>query len=540
MIKHSFLFFSFLICFCSCTKELQDSPTKALYTRADVTTSPNAEDILDLYAYGLAITKSYDCTDPASWYYQGSMHSVPTPDEMGGGIDSLCAAHKEGETYRGWNSCPHMKPTEMQLNFLTWHRLYIYYNERNIRHQIANGGGGYAGLGEEVAAQFSLPYWDYTNQPYLPEAFRDKDYVYSHSDDFSVNPLYESGRSKTLLAGEPIDYDAKDSIAINVGDKVRNLCVNTMRQALDIDELLLLNDVSEFSRGLEDRMHNIIHDYIGGAVDPVDTASNIYNRIYQTAKSGYGLMGHVPSAGFDPIFFLHHANIDRMFAAWEAIYGPITIEEMNTYAGDWSEISEMYQFWDSPTNSWVTYESMEDMLDAAHSIEYDYQFLPKPADIKSNQREDLTKAHIYTFDQKELILLDSVGDAFEIDLSGIEEVEDDNKYKLEIDLSFGSDMFQQLLVFTLPPDHEWIACDLDLDYVQSVAAFFGSTHAMHAHHHGHGEAGQEFSHQLLIDITNAVQNISEDETKLDIYIAPLIKEDRPNFYVKQVSLYEYK
>ena len=117
MIKHLLLSFSFIICLCSCTEEAQHSSKAAKYTRADATTSPDASKILALYAYGLAITKSYDCTDPSSWYYQGSMHSVPTPDEMGGGIDSLCAAHNTGETYRAWNSCPHMKPTEMQLNF---------------------------------------------------------------------------------------------------------------------------------------------------------------------------------------------------------------------------------------------------------------------------------------------------------------------------------------------------------------------------------------------------------------------------------------
>ena len=541
MIKHLLLSFSFIICLCSCTEEAQHSSTAAKYTRADATTSPDASKILALYAYGLAITKSYDCTDPSSWYYQGSMHSVPTPDEMGGGIDSLCAAHNTGETYRAWNSCPHMKPTEMQLNFLTWHRLYIYYNERNIRHQIAIGGGGYEGLGEEVAAQFSLPYWDYTNQGYLPKPFRTKDYTYKDVYLSVDNPLYESGRSKTLLAGEPIDYEAQDSVGINVDGKFKRVCLNSMQQALDYDKLLAINDVSEFSRALEDRMHNIIHNYVGGKVEPEDTMSSIYNRIYQTAKKGYGLMGNVPTAGFDPIFFLHHANIDRMYAAWEALYGPITMEDMNSYGGTWDDIKEMYQFWDAPSESWITYNSMQEMLDAVHSVDYDYKFLPVPADMESNDRDDLFKAHAYTFGQEDLILLDSLGDAFEMDLSIISDLKNaDKEYKLEIDLAFGADMYQHLLVFTLPPNHDWSICDLDLDYVHSVSSFFGSTHAMHAHHHGHGAKGQEFRQQLLIDITKAVQSLPADETMLDVYIAPMHIKDGPDFYVKQVSLYEYK
>src|SRR5260370_40368756 len=32
-------------------------------------------------------------------------------------------------------------------------------------------------------------------------------------------------------------------------------------------------------------------------------------------------MGDVPVAGNDPVFYTHHANIDRMFSCWEAKYG---------------------------------------------------------------------------------------------------------------------------------------------------------------------------------------------------------------------------
>ena len=31
-------------------------------------------------------------------------------------------------------------------------------------------------------------------------------------------------------------------------------------------------------------------------------------------------MSDIPYAAFDPIFWLHHANVDRIFAIWQAIY----------------------------------------------------------------------------------------------------------------------------------------------------------------------------------------------------------------------------
>jgi hypothetical protein len=33
-----------------------------------------------------------------------------------------------------------------------------------------------------------------------------------------------------------------------------------------------------------------------------------------------GDMGSVPSAGYDPIFYLHHANVDRLWAQWQAAH----------------------------------------------------------------------------------------------------------------------------------------------------------------------------------------------------------------------------
>jgi tyrosinase len=48
----------------------------------------------------------------------------------------------------------------------------------------------------------------------------------------------------------------------------------------------------------------------------------IHNNIHNWT-GGFGtFMGHmteVPVAGFDPIFFMHHCNIDRQFAIWQAL-----------------------------------------------------------------------------------------------------------------------------------------------------------------------------------------------------------------------------
>lgn len=61
-------------------------------------------------------------------------------------------------------------------------------------------------------------------------------------------------------------------------------------------------------------MHNTIHDYTG-TNDSVDQ------------NKQYGNMSDVQASSFDPIFWLHHANCDRLTAIWQAMNPNCTIDE---------------------------------------------------------------------------------------------------------------------------------------------------------------------------------------------------------------------
>lgn len=539
------LFFAGIVAFLSsCNSSPDQKPDEVatpMFTRVNANTSPEATKVLALYAYGMEAIKSLDCTNPSSWYYQGSMHHVPDKSDISGPTDSLCAPH-DTASFRAWNTCPHMYPTHSQLNFLTWHRLYVYYYEKNIRYHIANGAPGIPGLGTELANQFSLPYWDYTNQGQMPEPFRLNVWATEYANS-SLNPLFEQGRSPSLLAGESIDYQATDGIAVNVDGQVKNLCVRTMQEALNVQKFLSLYDVSEFSRGLEDRLHNVMHDYIGGAVDPQDTLKPIYNRIYQNAGVGKGLMAYIPSAGFDPIFFLHHSNVDRMLASWEAQYGPITVDDMLLYAGGWDTIQNIYQFWDAPTGSWVTYGSMQAMLDSVHSINYDFEELATPylmADAKSKSvLKSLKSALVQEAVLSQPKKLEAVAESFDIPLANSKALKSQgpSDFSIELDISFDENMLQRLLVFSIPENFDWTACDLDPAYIHGVIGVFGSTHMMNEHsaHHGHQQAS--FRHKVVLNVSETMKQKSVDEN-LKIFVVPLGAKREGNFYVNSIRLFE--
>jgi tyrosinase len=58
---------------------------------------------------------------------------------------------------------------------------------------------------------------------------------------------------------------------------------------------------------------------------------NIHNSIHNSV-GGWGHMQFPEVAGFDPIFWLHHANVDRLFAMWQALYPDSYIEPtVNTF-----------------------------------------------------------------------------------------------------------------------------------------------------------------------------------------------------------------
>ena len=103
-----------------------------------------------------------------------------------------------------------------------------------------------------------LPYWDYYTHPDMPSQFTDP-----------TSPLYQSGRVGT---------NVRDALSLNAFD---DAVVNFPRFT-----------TNAFETKLETLPHNAVHNLIGG------------------------VMSNVTLSPTDPIFWVHHANIDRLWAAW--------------------------------------------------------------------------------------------------------------------------------------------------------------------------------------------------------------------------------
>lgn len=195
-----------------------------------------------------------------SWIYWSNMH-YHFGDDCGGpvprapGMTSVRPAHATNEDTDTWCKCEHGTGA-----FLTWHRMYLYYFEKVLQ----------AAAGDQT---LRLPYWDYNRSASLPPAFLPPTYLDSGLSH--ANPLYAADRRLALSRGRAM-----------------------AAETVEIEAPFQAKDYNAFNGLIEGTPHGAVHCAIG------------------SQGCGTGLMGHPASAALDPIFYLHHANIDRLYECW--------------------------------------------------------------------------------------------------------------------------------------------------------------------------------------------------------------------------------
>ncbi len=288
----------------------------ATYTRNNAWSNGGTFDNPDLlwYAKGVGAMQARALNDTSSWWFFGAIHgeyvtpastrnprvfpwsAIPAPPAV---PTSPLPAQSVINQY--WDQCQHQS-----WYFPPWHRGYLIALEAQIRAIVIGLGG---------PSTWALPYWDYfgPGQEYsIPPAF-----TQPKLPDGSPNPLYVAARFGP-------DSDGKIYVPTPAGEQAhpndRNFGAGTVTSDCMTNDLYTGSDsktdppgfggpVTRFSHGgstsgnLENNPHNMVHSYVGNQ-----------------SRDGRipGLMSDPGMAALDPIFYLHHANIDRMWAAWNA------------------------------------------------------------------------------------------------------------------------------------------------------------------------------------------------------------------------------
>ena len=219
-----------------------EAAAQAVVTRRSVGSMALADPILESYRKAVAAMKALPQADPRNWTRQAQIHQ---------------------------NFCPHRN-----WYFLPWHRAYILAFERLCRQLSGN-------------PQFALPYWDWTADRQIPQAFAVAQWP---GRPGQTNPLRDTTRTMPPNASLPTNIVGPNVIASRLAETNFELFGSSRPNGQN-------STASTWQRAegvegpFESTPHDQVHVRVGGDM--------------QTFMSP-----------LDPIFWLHHCNMDRLWDRW--------------------------------------------------------------------------------------------------------------------------------------------------------------------------------------------------------------------------------
>jgi tyrosinase len=226
----------------------------------------------EAYARAVGVMQGRQPDDPTSWAYQAAVHGAP-PDLPRDQFVDQCQ-------HNTWF-------------FLPWHRMYLYWFERVVRAALQE----VEEVPDEVRSTWALPYWNYDRggtTAALPAAFLEP----TLADGETANPLFTDLRDRVIRAGGELH-----PLAVSAARALREgffshdpIPGGTVGFGGPVTGWNHFDESADAAPGaLEQTPHNVVHGAVGGPG---------------------GLMSAFDTAPLDPVFWMHHANIDRLWDEW--------------------------------------------------------------------------------------------------------------------------------------------------------------------------------------------------------------------------------
>lgn len=244
------------------------------------------------YAKGVGELQKQPIASRESWKFFGAIHGIfPELWAAMGQLDPAEPLPPDADQQLFWRQCQHQT-----WYFLPWHRGFLAAFEAAVRKAIVGLGG---------PAEWALPYWnpsDTTNPNalQLPTAFYEPTLPDGQPNPLHVERRYGDGAGKVVIKAEDVGLNAlKDPRfegAVTGGSTGFGGVLTAFQHS---------GEDSATGR-LERQPHGVVHARVGGIIpggDPHDLRS-------------FGLMAKPDTAALDPIFWLHHANMDRLWQVW--------------------------------------------------------------------------------------------------------------------------------------------------------------------------------------------------------------------------------
>ena len=290
--------------------------TAAKYLRRNISSKGFPSKVLTSYRAAITAMLKLPPTDPRNWYRNAFVHTL---------------------------DCPHGN-----WWFPVWHRGYLGWFERTCRELSGD-------------PDFAIPFWDWTAMPHVPLHFfqgvldpSDPAYIASYNDFFAqfsnpmsafwnsfssaqVQQLSQRGYNSindlwSVVQGDPMFFPNGQTRALSASNANLDAATRRAVALATITKALAPKDFIAFgsdkapqhsqSAGfgiMEGQPHNNVHNNISGFME--DMLSPV-----------------------DPIFFLHHANIDRLWDIWTRKQQKLNLPYLPTGADQQAWTSEPFLF----------------------------------------------------------------------------------------------------------------------------------------------------------------------------------------------------
>ncbi|KND89565.1 Tyrosinase [Tolypocladium ophioglossoides CBS 100239] len=259
----------------------------------------------DLYIRALSAMQAANERDPLSYFQIEGIHGRPFVEWNGTG----------GQQSTGWAGyCPHGEPL-----FASWHRPYVCLFEQvlvsNARQIASKYPQKYRQQYEQAANNLRAPYWDWAADSTVPPATVPTTVEVNFPNGQGLqrrstpNPLYTYKIPPAVLNGEFGTFDSEkrpETIRCPAPGTYpatanSNLASRPYKQWI-YDAFTRATNFTDFA-------------YMSNNVVSLE---QIHNGIHWDAACGQQFVSP-DLAAFDPLFMLHHANVDRLWAYWQAL-----------------------------------------------------------------------------------------------------------------------------------------------------------------------------------------------------------------------------
>lgn len=300
-------------------------PGNAVYPRLEVRQMLfNKPNQWTLFVLALQKFQKMSQSDKMSWYQIAGIHGVPRQNWDNVGQCSNC---------RGTDGyCTHDS-----VLFPGWHRAYLALFEQQFMVLVNELANSYPDNRRAwmtgAASTMRFPFWDWAahpapGYPTLPNVMSDKyitvesptgmvtiinplfrhdfqspkDMVYTPFVNWQVTLRYPNSNANTASSTTQSSTNAFNNIRASLQDQVYQM-FSTCKDFAGFANAGSSSSSSRCSSSLEG-IHNTIHTTLGGP---------------GSASVSAGHMTYLSTAAFDPGFWLHHMNVDRLFALWQGI-----------------------------------------------------------------------------------------------------------------------------------------------------------------------------------------------------------------------------